>query len=98
MLLDVLGIAQDVLRGIALCLGIEDITVTTAGVELSLTIIIVLASWYEGVTEVELIAEARQWLPDVTEVELGVCVEVDVPLTALVILADILHGVEEQRL
>ena len=47
VLLDVLGVCQDVLHRAALGLGILDVAITTGIVELTLTIIIVLACGYK---------------------------------------------------
>lgn len=82
VLLDILGIGQDVLNRTALGFSIEDVTITVLVILLG-TIVIVLTSGNERVTEVELVAQTFQRLPDITEVDVGVCIEVDVPLTAL---------------
>ena len=77
VLLNILCIAQDVLNSAALCLCIPDVAITTRVVELRLTIIIVLAGRNIRITEVKLVVQTAEWLPDVFEVYISISIEVD---------------------
>ena len=63
-----------------------------------MTVIVVFTLRNVGVTEVELVVQTLQWRPNMTEIKVGVAIQVDVPLATFMILIYVTHRIEEEVL